>query len=70
MEESPIKIWTESDAMMEIASIEQAIRVMGAVDSEIDYLNKIRESLRTKNITPIQAIELAEEIKNTKMGYH
>ncbi len=62
--------WTESDAIMEIAVIEDTIRKMGAVDSEIDYLNKIRESLNTKNITPIQAIELAEEVRNKKMGYY
>ncbi|MEK7505520.1 MAG: hypothetical protein AAB597_01300 [Patescibacteria group bacterium] len=70
MEQEPKGEWSESDALIQISAIEGEIRQMGAVDSEVDYLNRIRESLRTKNITPIQAIELAEEVRNKKMGYH
>lgn len=59
-----------SEAMQQIASIEQQTQVMGANDYEPSAFVRIRERLERNEISPQQAITEAQAILDSKMDYH
>lgn len=61
---------TISDALNFIESTRSEIAVMGANDSEMDELDKIKSAVESKKISPQEAISKALGIKESKQDYH
>lgn len=61
---------TINDALAELANIEGQIRATGAVDSEPELLNIIRNKLTKGDISPIEAINQGRNMLQGRQDYH
>lgn len=61
---------TLSQAMNELAAIEQRMQQEGSVDSELDQIKQIRTDLTAGTITPKEAIDRARSIVSSRQDYH
>ncbi len=54
----------------EIKAIENEVSVMGGNDYEIPALEKLIESIRNEELSPKEALNQAEKIRDSKQNYH
>jgi len=53
-----------------IKAIENEVSVMGGNDYEIPALEKLIESIRNEELSPKEALNQAEKIRDSKQNYH
>lgn len=59
-----------TQARQAIEQIRAEISVLGANDSEFSDLNNIIDQLDQQNITPQEAIQQAQAVRDSKQDYH
>jgi len=61
---------TQGDARQYIEAVRMQIAQMGANDSEFSDLDKIIRQLEDGEITPLQAMQQADGLRDSKQSYH
>ena len=61
---------TQSQARMHIEGVRGEIASMGGNDSEFESLNRFIEQLEDSAITPQEAINQANGVRDSKQAYH
>lgn len=61
---------TPNEARQHIEAVRAQIASMGANDSEFEALNGIIEQLEDRLITPQEAVDRANGVRDSKQSYH
>jgi len=61
---------THNEARQHIEAVRAQIASIGANDSEFDVLDGIIEALEDQRITPQEAVDRANGVRDSKQSYH